>query len=123
MFLLNIQSKVPIYEQIQNQMIRFIETGVLKEGDKLPSVRQLARDNGINPNTVAKAYAQLEDAGYVINVPKKGVYVHAAQKQPQDHSTEIMHALAPLYEAHMQRREIEACLDTLYGKEKEDAEN
>ena len=59
MFLLNIQSKVPIFEQIETQIMRFIETGVLAPGDRLPSVRQLAKDNGINPNTVARAYAQL----------------------------------------------------------------
>jgi GntR family transcriptional regulator len=123
MFLLNIQSKVPIYEQIRNQMIRFIETGVLKEGDRLPSVRQLARDNGINPNTVAKAYAELEADGYVINVPKKGVYVHAEPHEMQDNTAAIMKAMEPLYDAHISRAEIEACLDTLYGKEKEDAEN
>ncbi len=75
MFLLNLQSKVPIYEQIQSQILRFIEAGVLNPGDKLPSVRQLAQDNGINPNTVAKAYSELEKTGYVYNAPKKGVYV------------------------------------------------
>lgn len=75
MFLLNIQSKVPIYEQIETQISSFIKAGVLKEGDRLPSVRQLAKDNGINPNTVTKAYAILEKNGYVYNFPKKGVYV------------------------------------------------
>ena len=65
MFLLNLQSKVPIYEQIQSQILRFVEAGILQSGDRLPSVRQLAQDNGINPNTVAKAYAELEKRGYV----------------------------------------------------------
>ena len=59
------KSDVPIYEQIQSQILRFIEAGVLNPGDKLPSVRQMAMDNGINPNTVAKAYAEMEKNGYV----------------------------------------------------------
>ena len=80
MFLLNLQSKVPIYLQIQEQITKFIQAGILHPGDKLPSVRQLAVDNGINPNTVAKAYTQLESSGIVYNVPKKGVYVAEAKK-------------------------------------------
>lgn len=71
MFLLNLQSKIPLQEQIKNQMIRFIEVGILKEEDRLPSIRQLAQDNGINPNTVMKAYSELEKQGFVYNVPKK----------------------------------------------------
>ena len=80
MFFLNLQSKVPIYLQIQEQITKFIQAGILHPGDKLPSVRQLAVDNGINPNTVAKAYTQLESSGIVYNVPKKGVYVAEAKK-------------------------------------------
>lgn len=71
MFLLNTQSKEPIFEQIQNQILRFIQAGVLAPGDRLPSVRQLAQENGINPNTVSKAYIELEKNGYVYNIPKK----------------------------------------------------
>ena len=114
MFLLNIQSKVPIFEQIQTQMIRFIETGVLKEDDRLPSVRQLAKDNGINPNTVTKAYAMLEQNGYVYNIPKKGVYVAHVDKAHLGHSEQILSALKPLAESGISREEIETCLDTLY---------
>ncbi|MCI1314490.1 MAG: GntR family transcriptional regulator [Solobacterium sp.] len=124
MFLLNIQSKVPIFEQIQAQMIRFIETGVLKEDDRLPSVRQLAKDNGINPNTVTKAYAMLEQNGYVYNIPKKGVYVAHVDKEHLDHSEQILSALKPLAESGISRKEIETCLDTLYPQEGgEHAEN
>ena len=75
MFLLNLQSKQPINIQIQEQILRLIEAGVLKPGDRLPSVRRLASENGINPNTVARAYTELEKNGYVYNLPKKGVYV------------------------------------------------
>lgn len=78
MLFLNSQSKETIVEQIKKQVLRFIELGVLKDGDRLPSVRQLAQENGINPNTVAKAYRELEEEGYLFNQPKRGAYVNAA---------------------------------------------
>lgn len=81
MFRLHIQSKEPLFLQIQKQVLLFIEAGILKPGDKLPSVRSLAQDNGINPNTVARAYMQLEQKGYVQTVPKKGVFISGNEKK------------------------------------------
>ena len=86
MFLLDYTSKTEIYRQIKNQMIRFIETGVLRSGERIPSVRSLASELGINPNTVQKAYMELEKEGWVYNIPKKGVYVQGRPKgaKPSD---------------------------------------
>ena len=56
MFLINLQGKESIYEQIRSQIEKFIKNGILKPDDKLPSVRSLAEELGINPNTVMKAY-------------------------------------------------------------------
>lgn len=75
MFLINLQGKESIYEQIRSQISRFIDTGILKPGDKLPSVRSMAEDLGINPNTVMKAYQELEKNGYIYTLNKKGVFV------------------------------------------------
>lgn len=75
MYLINLQGKESIYEQIKKQILRFIELGVLKPNDKLPSVRNLASDLGINPNTVARAYAELEKEGIIYTLNKKGVFV------------------------------------------------
>lgn len=75
MFLINLQGKDSIYEQIKKQILRFIQTGVLKTNDKLPSVRQLAQELGINPNTVQKAYQELERDGYIYTLSKKGAFV------------------------------------------------
>ncbi|MEE8806982.1 MAG: GntR family transcriptional regulator [Lactimicrobium sp.] len=121
MFLLNLQSKEPIYEQIQNQILRFIQAGVLSPGDKLPSVRQLAQDNGINPNTVAKAYSELEKTGCVYNAPKKGVYV-ADVNVKDSHHHQITAVLEPLKNMGIQKQEILDALDELYGEE-DHAEN
>ncbi|MCI6746887.1 GntR family transcriptional regulator [Erysipelotrichaceae bacterium Oil+RF-744-GAM-WT-6] len=121
MFLLNIQSKVPIFEQIETQIMRFIETGVLAPGDRLPSVRQMAIDNGINPNTVAKAYAKLEQDGYVNNIPKKGVYV-AEVKQTRMIDDRVMAVMKQWREEGIAKETILTCADAAYG-EKTDAEN
>ncbi|MBR2066974.1 MAG: GntR family transcriptional regulator [Solobacterium sp.] len=121
MFLLNLQSKVPIYEQIQTQILRFIEAGVLAAGDRLPSVRQLALENGINPNTVAKAYTELEKNGYVYNLPKKGVYV-AEVDTKKSKTEQIYSVLRPLREAGVTKKEIYEAVESLF-QEVDDAEN
>lgn len=75
MFLISLQGKESIYEQIRSQIEKFIMNGILKPDDKLPSVRSLAEDLGINPNTVMKAYQELEKNGYIYTLNKKGVFV------------------------------------------------
>jgi GntR family transcriptional regulator len=69
------RSGVPLYEQIVEQVTAAILTGELAEGEALPSVRALARDLRISVITTTRAYAELEVAGYVSNVPGKGAYV------------------------------------------------
>ena len=113
MFLLNTQSKEPIFEQIQNQILRFIQEGVLAPGDRLPSVRQLAQENGINPNTVSKAYIELEKNGYVYNIPKKGVYVSDIDLK-QSHSNQIVKVLQPLKDSGIQKQELMDAIEILY---------
>ena len=72
-FVLN--GKEDIYKQIVSNYKRLIEEKVLEAGTYLPSVRDLAKDLGINPNTVSKAYSLLESDGYVTILNKKGAYV------------------------------------------------
>jgi GntR family transcriptional regulator len=64
-----------IYQQLREEVVRLCSLGVLKPDDQLPSVRALARDLGINPNTVAKAYSQLEAEGITYSVPGKGSFI------------------------------------------------
>ena len=117
MFLLNLQSKVAIYEQIQDQILRFIESGVLAQGDRLPSVRQLAQDNGINPNTVSKAYTELEKNGYVYNLPKKGVYV-AEVDTSNSKGEKIRNVLEPLKRSGVTKEEMLEAVEELYKEDK-----
>jgi len=66
---------VPIYEQITAQVKDAILSGKLKEGEALPSLRQLAKDLKISVITTLRAYSELEQAGFVVNVQGKGCYV------------------------------------------------
>ena len=61
MFSIKTQSRIPIFEQLKKQILEYISAGVLHGDDQLPSVRMLASSLGINPNTVAKAYQELEE--------------------------------------------------------------
>jgi GntR family transcriptional regulator len=69
------RSGVPIYEQIKEQIKAAIFSGELKEDDLLPSIRQLARDLKISVITTTRAYADLEQEGFVVNVQGKGCFV------------------------------------------------
>ena len=65
----------PIYAQITDCIREQIRTGVLRQGDRLSSVRELAGQLAINPNTIQRAYRELEAAGLIATVPGKGCYV------------------------------------------------
>ena len=65
----------PIYEQVKDNLRRLMVTGVIGEGEKLPSVRSLASSLAINPNTIQRAYEALEEEGYVYSVAGKGSFV------------------------------------------------
>ena len=75
MIQIELQSRVPLYEQLQEQIIRLSMLGILDENQQLPSVRALAREVGVNPNTVAKAYQQLEQQGIIYTVSGRGSFV------------------------------------------------
>ena len=72
MLQLNYKSGVPICDQIVNGFIRMKALGLSKGGDQLPSVRQLALELCVNPNTIQKAYQMLESAGVIYSVKGKG---------------------------------------------------
>ncbi|SHE97113.1 MULTISPECIES: GntR family transcriptional regulator [Caloramator] len=75
MFELDVRSRVPIYEQLFEKIKELIIKGLLKEHEQLPSVRALSNDLTINPNTIQKAYRELENQGYIYSIPGKGSFV------------------------------------------------
>ena len=74
MISLNYRDSRPIYEQIRDELRKLIVTGAIGVDDKLPSVRALATELAINPNTIQRAYNQLETEGYLYSVPGKGSF-------------------------------------------------
>ena len=75
MFQIDVLSRKPVYEQIVSQMERFVLTGVLAPGSQLPSVRSLSVELSINPNTIQRAYTELDRRGVICSVPGKGCFV------------------------------------------------
>ncbi len=64
----------PIYEQVKDGLRRLMVTGAIREGEKLPSVRDMASSLAVNPNTIQRAYEALEAEGYVTSLPGKGSF-------------------------------------------------
>src|SRR5712692_11953547 len=82
-FRLDLHSGVPVYRQIIDHVLGGITTGALKPGDQLPTVRQLAVDLSINPNTVVRAYRELEIRGLLETEQGTGTFI-SHQKVPRD---------------------------------------
>lgn len=76
MFDLDLKSRIPIYEQLMERMKELIIQGVIKPDERLPSVRSLARELAINPNTIQRAYRELEGEHYIYSLPGKGSFVN-----------------------------------------------
>ena len=75
MLFLDYQDRRPIYEQIVEKFRMLILSGAVEPSSKMPSVRQLAVELSINPNTIQRAYAELEQRGYIYSVKGKGSFV------------------------------------------------
>ena len=80
MFSIDLMSRVPIYEQIYKKVIELIINGTLKENDQIPSVRSFAKEAGVNPNTVSKAYQELERNGVIYSLTGRGSFIAKPDK-------------------------------------------
>ena len=102
MIKLDPKSRKSIYEQVVDNLKELIMTGRLLTGDKLPSVRELAKEIAVNPNTVSKAYRELERQGYIYTTAGVGTFVSDAKEIQPDQTAlqkakeEIAHAFAQL---------------------------
>ena len=96
MISLNYRDQRPIYEQVKDGLRHLVVTGALQAGDKLPSVRALASSLAINPNTIQRAYTQLEAEGYVYTVSGRGTFVSEGQEQNRQRRREVTARVLPL---------------------------
>ncbi|MBE6597017.1 MAG: GntR family transcriptional regulator [Ruminococcaceae bacterium] len=91
---LKFSGKQDVYVEIAERYKEYIKLGIFKNGDKLPSVREAAVELGVNPNTIARAYALLEEDGLVCALPKKGAYVTFGEAdQPEPDTKSVIYAL------------------------------
>src|SRR3954462_12558664 len=98
MFAINTSDSAPIWKQIEEGVRRLIALGALVPGASVPSVRDLARDLRVNPNTVARAYQRLSDAGVLAVRRGEGTYVADEPTRPnRAHRTEVLRDAANRY--------------------------
>ncbi len=101
MIQLDLRGNKSIYEQIIDKFKELIMRGTMKQGDKMPSVRELSRTLGVNPNTIQKAYRELERQGYIYTAAGVGTFV-ADKKDITPDDEELKKARAAVGEAFSQ---------------------
>lgn len=128
MFDLDVRSRIPIYEQLVEKLKDLIIHEVFKADDQLPSVRSLSKDLTINPNTIQKAYRELELQGYIYSVPGKGSFVAPTLKLTNEKVEKMKEALIKLISEAlylgMKKEDIVSLLnqaeDSVKGSDKHD---
>ena len=90
---INFRDSRPIYEQVKSALRKLIVSGALPPDEKLPSVRELAAQLVINPNTIQRAYRELEQEGYILSVPGKGSYANLRTQVDEGRKQELLAAL------------------------------
>ena len=93
MFSINYRDPRPVYEQIMDEMRRLIITGIFPPDQKLPSVRELAQQLAINPNTIQRAYRELEQSGYIYSVAGKGNFAGGKHEVDQSRREALLRTL------------------------------
>ncbi len=122
MFIVDLQSKTPIFEQLKKQILEFISIGILLPNDKLPSVRSLASQIGVNPNTVAKAYQELENQGYVYSVKGKGCFIadNETDQLIKDEKLQYFQTIVEEMKKHqISQKQLTDLINIIYKEEKQ----
>lgn len=107
--------KRDVYVDIAEKFIGYIKLGVIKNGEKLPSVRDAAGDMGVNPNTVARAYQRLEEQGYVRSVPKKGAFVIFAETT-QTRSDAELELIRAIKQSGLSKQNVIELIEEVYAQ-------
>lgn len=123
MILIDYKSRKPIYEQIIDSIKSLIVSGVLERDDQLPSVRQVAQELAINPNTIQKAYGELEREGVIYSLKGRGSFVGSGIQelrmvQQQELIEQIFEISGELCELQVPQQEVCAVVQRAYEQEK-----
>lgn len=98
MIVMDYRDSRPLYQQVKDSLRRMMLTGLLEPDEKLPSVRSLATQLAINPNTIQRAYAELEAEGYIYSVAGRGSFVSTGDGEHLRRIAELTGRLVPLLE-------------------------
>ena len=119
MFQSDLKSGVARYLQLKEQILKLVFMGGLSPNEQLPSVRNMARELGINPNTVAKAYNQLETDGAIYSLPGKGSFIsgdilqnHSVRQEALD---TYKKAAEKAFQLSVPKAELEKILEQIYS--------
>ncbi|MGN0350387.1 MAG: GntR family transcriptional regulator [Roseburia sp.] len=117
MIQLNYRDSKPIYEQIKDGLRRLVVTGSFKSNEQLPSVRELASSLAINPNTIQRAYRDLESEGYLYSVVGKGTFVaeweEVIEARQESLLAEFDEVVSELFYLSVEKEELVARMDKL----------
>lgn len=118
MIIIDYNDKRPIYEQVADKMQNLIVNGVLEPDSKLPSVRSLAVELSINPNTIQRAYSELERRGFIYSVKGRGNFVRADEnlKEKQQEKTlgDLKKQLTICRDQCISREKVMECVAEIY---------
>jgi GntR family transcriptional regulator len=115
---MNFSGKQDIYLEIAEKYKEYIRLGIIKNGEKLPSVREAAEELGVNPNTVARAYSKLEGEGFIHSLPKKGAFVifgdECAGQPSEPDKKNVIYALKDM---GVSKKSIIKWIEEVYGED------
>ncbi len=120
MILLDYRDRRPIYEQMVEKLERLIASGALEPLTKMPSVRSLAMELSVNPNTVQRAYAQLEQDGYLYTVTGRGSFVTAESEWRDSRRSQALEqwkdVTGQARDAGVKKEELERLLQDIFAE-------
>ena len=126
MYQIDNQSRQAVYEQIVQQVEKYVLIGVLSGGDKMPSVRNLSIQLNVNPNTVQRAYTELERADVLVTAPGRGAYVSEQgatllkERRREMSLSELKSLVAELKLAGLEKAHILEIVERAYQEENHD---
>lgn len=122
MITIDYKSRLPVYEQIKNQLMTLIQIEVLKPDQQLPSIRSLSSETGVNVNTVKRAIQDLEEMGVIYSVPGKGSFVSenafANTRIKEKAIEEIRHAIVSAIPKGITKKDMTEIIEKIFTEVK-----
>ena len=123
MIIIDYKDRRPIYEQVIERFQDLIVKGILKPDSQLPSVRNLAMELSINPNTIQRAYAELERQGFIYSIKGRGSFVSFNEELLTMKKKEVIEEIAKVTELakniQITEKEVMDCVKEVYREEEE----